>query len=609
MIPNEILSWAKQFYYTSLNLPVDDAQLSNPENESTIINEYHTEFSAPVAKMSGKSSVDALSSAETAEFLTIIRSNHVPGVLHALRDIQKDFFENTDPDYKVNIDAALKKFQSTYTQYYAMYQGSSKPFQVNLTKARDVVGSYPNSVGLCVLGPVARFSRGINLHRLSQQDPTLLTDFDISALRAAVSYGIIPEGNLMKAKYVVPNDTGWFDEQYVSATSKNLPGFFVRRLISILPEATLKDAPSPYHAAYDFASEHPAEYRSALRELSDIISRVTPAERLPRQSAVELNDDMVIAYINQKYGIPEEQIRQSVLVPTTEKLYTSSYFLDEKSKDMSAADFMDMVNSNPLAGSGTLDELLEAFCKQEKFSQEHTIAELIDYVNDRPVPADVSLQARVNDYKVTHKLSEDTTLEEFVNGIPHQFVDDADVALRLIRDCDNMSDGVKNAVCDCIINETPCAFPDPVDQLASIGLPDALLAAITISLQTKRQVSLPEHITTEDEVVTYLVRAGVPRSTAKGIATGSTHGTGGRLNEPGYIAAESLLYDMRYALTTHDTDELRTNLLPIIYSYMRILMMDSKDTEEVIAYLENKRIAECTGEATEFLERAIAALQ
>lgn len=53
---------------------------------------------------------------------------------------------------------------------------------------------------------------------------------------------------------------------------------------------------------------------------------------------------------------------------------------------------------------------------------------------------------------------------------------------------------------------------------------------------------------------------------------------------------------------------MRNLLLPILYSYMRVLMMSSGDKDDVIDFLTNKK-TECKSEIAEFIDNAISMLR
>lgn len=697
MLSKEISAWAKLFFYNSMHIPIASDYQFDESEEDNVLRLYAEEFTKPVSYMLYGSVLSSIPQEDVNKFLPIMRACKLPNVVHYLSVlVNKGYFVYTG-DVQKDLSDAVAKLKENEKECYIMAHESQKPVIGYVDKGNTLLGTFAQR-GIIVLGETRRFPKGLDLEHLCQQDPIRLTDFGINVLRTLVNAGKIQEGYLNKSKYIIPELDGTFKEVFVNAMTPQLPSYFVRKLISELPEATLANAESPYHAALEFAEQHPDEYRTALRELRDIIDNAT----IP--SAAGLTDDIVLEYLHNKFGIPKKTLRETIMVPTTEKLYTSAYFLGEAVHTMSAEEFIDKATEDPMAVSGTLDELLLAFCKEEKFDANLSVNQLIAFINDEeidysPAISEVSLES-VREYLATYLkntgTSEETTLAEFISDTKHKYRDDAAIAMDLISDMDCIDDDVRSDIIDAIKLNKPLSYPDLFDQLSELKLPDTLTAAIMTAKQTGNDFASPE-LTTED-VVTYLVRLGIPRVDASTIATGKIpqpeekdisqqifdalrihysepdvtsilQGTGLTakkqnvekmlsewgirsdlieviLNEndsqivnnllhtaltergfdeetvsnilvgkssrsvegdKGYTVAESLLYDMRTAIHTNDSEELRSSLLPIIYSYMRILMMKQGDEEDVIDFLHNKK-KECKGVAVGFIDTAISKL-
>lgn len=694
MLSKEISAWAKLFFYNSMHIPIASDYQFDESEEDNVLRLYSEEFTKPVSYMLYGSVLSSIPQEDVNKFLPIMRACKLPNVVHYLSVlVNKGYFVYTG-DVQKDLSDAVAKLKENEKECYIMAHESQKPVIGYVDKGNTLLGTFAQR-GIIVLGETRRFPKGLDLEHLCQQDPIRLTDFGINVLRTLVNAGKIQEGYLNKSKYIIPELDGTFKEVFVNAMTPQLPSYFVRKLISELPEATLANAESPYHAALEFAEQHPDEYRTALRELRDIIDNAT----IP--SAAGLTDDIVLEYLHNKFGIPKKTLRETIMVPTTEKLYTSAYFLGEAVHNMSAEEFIDKATEDPMAVSGTLDELLLAFCKEEKFDANLSVNQLIAFINDEEIdysPA-VSLES-VREYLATYLkntgTSEETTLAEFISDTKHKFRDDAAIAMDLITDMDCIDDDVRSDIIDAIKLNKPLSYPDLFDQLSELKLPDTLTAAIMTAKQTGNDFTSPELM--DEDVVTYLIRLGIPRVDAQAIAQGQTPQstpvdalqqtrdtlstyyseedvtsilqgkglqptkerlesfmkdlqipadiiqytiTGKRpevsekdVNEvlstigytgdiitsilkgtaratvdgdKGYDAAQSLLYNMRTAIHTNDSEELRSSLLPIIYSYMRILMMKSGAEEEVIDFLHNKK-KECKGVAVGFIDTAISKL-
>jgi hypothetical protein len=593
-----------------------------------------------------------------------MRAAKLPSAIHYLNEVARDYIQGSDIQTQFN--QAAQSFKDSSKEVYLMTNKSTAPFIGYISHHDKLIGDW-DVVDLFVIGETRRFNKGLNINQLVQSNPTKLTDFGIDALRTLVSHGVVNADNLAREKYCIPNVNGTgFQMAIVNALTPQLPSYFVRKLINELPEATKNDAESPYHAAYEYAQQHPNDYRTALRELKDILDNASTPQ------ATGLTDEIVAKYISDKYGQSMEDVLNNLCVPTAQKLYTSTYFLGEEDRDLSAEELVSKVKENPMSVCGTMDELLIAFCTQENFSREHTINELIDFINDVEVAEKPTIQQQVASFAVENSINMETTLQEFVDGSKHVFVDDADVAIDLIRNCPTISDNVKNDVIRSILDDIPVDYPDITTTLSTAHIPDDIISAILVASQTG-VFNYPEKPVTDEAVVTYLTRAGIPRTEATAIASGNIPETNNNtlnlqglgisetgiqnilagdfsklsvnevsiilkpylsnlgytdyeiskvlagnahatqqsqffvLEDKGYKAANSLLIDLRNALSTADSDDLRSSLLPIVYSYLRVLMLKSGDEKDAAEFLESKKSG-CSEQVSSYIDKAVTIL-
>jgi len=646
MLSKEILAWAKNYFFDSMHIPTFKESL--PEDEHVLLT-YAQEFTVPVSVMLYGSKKDSIEQKEINRFLTVMKQVKLPNIIHYLSTLSSTTYFQYTGDITEDLNKAVNKLKTATSEFFIMAREADAPTVGYVDKSGILLGSFEQK-GILILGETRRFPKGLNLQQLCSQDPTLLTDFCITVLRKVVAAGVIDESELAFTHYIIPEIDGTFQERIVTALTPRLPSYFVRKLISVLPDAQIKNSPSPYHAALEYAEAHPDECRSALRDLREIIKNAS----VPLASG--LTDDMVIKYINDKYGIKEEDIKNYLLRPTPEMLYTSYYFLDKENRNKSVDEFMEDAAKNAPSATGTLDELLIAFCNAERFDMSLPVIELIKFINGESEDVEPDLQELINSYVEKTKISKETTLEEFIAGTKHKPVDDVTLTMDLINEMTWVGEKTRAGVLQAIEDGTPFPDFDLANILTNCKVPEEIKASILKSVESGQAYVNPEK--EPEDIVTTLTRKGFARTDAMLIAEGklpelkvnteeevvkflknfypesyitdimSGKGTPitedkakkflesingatapiNRLNDKGYAVSESLLFDMRNAISKNDTDELRTGLLPVIYSYMRVLMMKKGDESDVLNFLISKK-SECSAEVAIFIDNAISKLE
>ena len=697
MLSTEIVVWAKQFFYESIGLSAPSVIPENLENE--ISQKYIQDFVRPVSMFLYGEVKDTLTAEDVNNFLI-----HLKGVMkfanicHILGDLLAENKITYTGDLQSDLKSTKEKFLQGTAEFYCCVKGG-KPF-IAYMKQNKLFGTYPDNCNVIPLGNKTRFPRGLDLDSLSRQNPIMLSDFCIKALKTAVKEGILQEINLRREPYTIVKD-GELTEDYVTAVTPELPSYFIRNLISSLPEATLREAPNMYVAAYDYAKNHPDNHQREIDELSRILKSMK-TRVYSKEDAMVLTDEVVVKYLHDKYGIPCDVLESQIVVPTTERLYTSAYLLDDEHKNMSAEEFMEFVQESPMSVSGTLDEILLAFCNEENFDSNHTVKDLIHYINDEPFESapvakeEKNISEILSQYKVESGCSGETTIDELIAGKKHVPVDDADVTMSCVNDCPWIDDEFKDRLKEALFDEKPMNWPDVSTILADKKVPDYIMTALVTAEQTGRDVDIPRPEVTVEEVTDFLTKSGIPRVLAsdisngklptvtdadiesalavkgfdpttitnimncnvltddsvasylrnKGVAedslirmlrgekqfpdesdvcvflegkgltkeqihsilSGQTVQNSTNLDEAGYKVAESLLYDMRSAIKTNDTDELREGLLPIVYSFVRVLMMKAGDETDVANFLSNKK-SECNTSTAGFIDNALSKLK
>lgn len=636
MLNKDCETWYKTYMYASVGRKIPtDLQIDESKAEKL----FETEFITPVTLMLYGDSSKELTTDDYKKFMNALRSVDLPSSLHLLNVLIKDkYFEmNTTLGIAYSLAEAALKFKDDHVEAYLCCK-DGKDF-IGFTKPHkdEIVGSFED-INVCYLGPKSRLvSHGNLIQELAKKSPVSLNDFAVEALRNAVDAGIIEEDKLSTCLYSMPTGNG-FEVQTVSAMSA-IPSYFVRRLIKLLPAVTVSEAESPYHAALDYAQNH-KEYTNCVDELEQII--LSAGAKVHVQVNDGLSDTAVLEYINNKFGTEIKDLNELVH-PTAQQLYTSSILLPEDDKNISVEEFVDRVNENPESVSGTLDDLIRAYCNQEKVDTNCTVVQLIDHINGIAI-VPKTFRDYVIEFKAENHVDGDTTLNEIIAGKTHDPEYDVNITKEIINSIDWMSDELKKEVLYAIDKDDRYIdFPKLNDQLKKIGVPDDIISACLVAEQTSKPFVMPRlSIPTDEAVVNYLKIKGFTAPEAEMLCVGKHLPISmddikaylvsrnvdvkhfddlltnkavigdtkpkAKLDDPGYKAAESLLYNMRKAITTVDSDELRTAMLPIIYSYMRVLMMSSSDKADATEFLLNKK-SECTNETAAFIDEAIEFLK
>lgn len=486
MYESIMAQWVPNYLFTSIGL--------NARDQSIQISEYATlferEFIDPVRKFTKS---DNPSEKEIAVVVKTLNASKCKSWYRVLRVIADSYLIGIEGDLVKTVDNSITEFLTVSEPVYAMCAGG-KTFTAYEVKG-ELVGTYTEKV--CVLGYCSKFKKYVpEIRELIRKDPTTLPDYTLLAIRNAVEAGFVNDTALRSVMYPMPDyTTGCVINRYVKATDTDIPGFFVRKLISTLPEAFTKEKKSPYHAALEFAYTNPTEYRSAIAELEKIITalgddtmQITPAEVERTSNGVDISGltrENVTEWLHVTYGISYDNLA-NILIPTAEKTY-SSPLLAGNLDEMSAKQLVDSMDEN---ATGYLDEIVEAYLHEIGMSGDCTVNQLIESIKEGGVSkSPVSLFDQVADYVSAHDLPNELTIEEFCAQLPH--TKETNIA----------------AVMEAL-NESPM-------------VPDSLCDMIAEALEGKSVFEGfdPKHETSEDDVITYLVRGGMPRATAANVVT------------------------------------------------------------------------------------------
>lgn len=576
-----VSAWAKQFFAKGIGMPeFDESKFS----EETISGEYKKNFEEPAKRFMGSNS---LSWNDAAKFLTELKSNKLYSALYilpALNPVEAG-------TWQVSLRESIKQFTTTHTPYFGMFSGANTCIVCYVDDDKyEVVGAYP---GLGTLYPLIPLNtKGVNgdaVTYLCRKDPVLMSEQEITATEYLVTCKAVNLEQLNTALFYMPSG----DTKVVRATDlKDIP-FCVRKLIKDLPPAlAMEHNGNVYEAARAFAVKNPSEYVDELYWLDRMFHGNSAVAQgiteLPKSGAVEINDDVVKSYLIEHYGMNPDLSLSALFSNPLQ--YLSSATMASAIKEQGIDEVMEAMHDNPEYMTGTLDEIITGYCKDEGIDTKCTISQLIHYINYECKITPPDMATVIGDYVSQNStFNMETTVQEILTNTPHKHVDDFDACMEFIDGCDNIDGSVKRALRQALIDNTELKMPDSVgisdrniiDAIESKNIPEECKQLIADIINGK-VTELPKSTTDKNNSRVLSVREQATRD-----------------------AAAHILNSFRDYLLTDDTDKKRLAGQSILYSYLKILYAGRSSVEEDKEFLLNK-VSSCTDVGVKkILEEAI----
>lgn len=538
MYEKVMAQWVPNFLYASVGFKSQNVAI----NVGDYAPMFNSLFIEPAQKLYGKKELSEV------ELATLIKAINASGLKCWYRTFAHVIENNltSGSDVTDTVVKSVANFEKSVTAVYAMCMGG-KTF-TTYADNNELIGAYTEKV--CILGPCSKFKKyAPEIKELIRKDPWTLPDPALMAIRNAVAAEIVTETALRGVVHPIPDySVGKIANVRINALS-DMPGYFVRRLISNIPEATANDATSPYHAALEFAYTDPENYRSAINELEDILNKlgddtmqITPAEVEQRSNGVDisgLNRDNVMEWLHVTYGISYDNLN-AILIPTVSKQYNSPLLASDKLSDMSAEQLMESMTDE---NTGYLDDLVKAYCHEVGMSTACTIDQLLESINeDGSKKEPISIFDAVADYVATNNVSNDLTVEEFCAQIPHTPTDKLSVTMDTLNECPGIDDELCDLIAEALeeqltMSENPPKKLKPIkvvnqdnvmEFLVNNGVEPELANAIIVDHSTVKDIAMayaatnPDELSvksepTKEELITYITRIGLPRSVATSI--------------------------------------------------------------------------------------------
>lgn len=493
-------SWANSFLYRSIGDKF--TYVSESFDEEALQLNYKVNCEKPIRKLNCLSDDTKVTGKIINSFITKLNTTPLCNCIHVLPVLAK---------YEGTIEEVVDQFLQEHEPVYATCNGTNT-FVTYVDKSGEIIGDYPSDLGmtspLC-LGLKSNFKNPLDLRMIKNRSPVTLNDYAINALRILYEADMVELKDLRSDEFPMMRNGKCVLER-VYAVTDGLPSYFVRNLINTLPKAYSADYENVYAAALNWAVEHPYEHGKEIEELKRILNYEGSSGK------AELTDDDVIKYIHEKYGISVDSIRSQLLVPTAEKLYTSSYLLKGENKDLSAEEFIDLVNSNPMAATGTLDEIIEGFCEEEGFSKDCTVQNLIDFINDVPFH-----KKDIKDYlaeEVKEKnLDPMTPITYYLSDTVYDVSAEKSLALGCVNKCPAISEDMKSSIQKAMLEGKALESFNMSDELEKLNLPADIYDALLQYIVLGKEFVLPKQEITAEDVTSFLVEKGFPRVTVNSL--------------------------------------------------------------------------------------------
>lgn len=640
-----IYSWVRNYYYKDCGETPPD--VIPAENNDFYEEQYKRLFVAPVnlilktlnQKADGITLNTVVSTFSVSKLKTWTR---------LIGDIAHMVFEKYDMSmYSNNISGALQKaidvFESaTYKRVACTLYGSD--VVMYYTKSDNkLLGNYDTSKFIITDLEETGVSTPYYLQYLARRSVTELDETQISLLRRAIKE--LPNGDnfikeLTTQLVPIPNGNEFVLTQ-VNALTENLPPSEVLRAIQHIPTATLAEHENnPYKALNSLKDSKWLGFSDKSKQyLSTLFGFSAEQSVMPVSSTNDLTDDVVLAYINEKFGTSYSSL--SAAVPQNVKSLLSNC-------SMITEDTFDAVVESDDYVTGTLDEIIANYCKEEGISLNCTIEQLLQILTDNVMREPKSLQEMVAEYKASNNTSGYTTLDQFIlnekipagymklgdNTVEQQYLSEIFDSFFILDGAVNVNvnsifankstlttlmaysllpESTQEDIKSCVIKNVKFNSYDIKSILNNLSDNDKSISFDELSTQEQ---NVPAEINSDKEYDILVKRIhsiqGIDTNTANilmvSLLDGEPLKLNSEVNDVGYRVANFILRNFRELLVTRDSIELRQQMLPMLYGFSRILMLKHGDEKEAAEFLNNKA-EESSGEIADIMRNAASMLQ
>lgn len=605
MLQKGIAVWAKSYYYVGLGLTPPDVL---PGAEQKYVNEYNKLFLEPAKELIAGDSSVVVNPGDINRLLQTIKALKLKSWLYNFNYVVRTYFKDiVVGDIKTSLQRMYSKFYKECVECLYAVQGHKSAITAFCDSSGLLKGQYPFT--LLHIARIDDLDGCTSLEELANISPSKVTDSQRSALSKAVFLEILSEKDL--ATEVLPvKRNGDVVTEKVTALDEGLPPVGVLKFLGVMPTGIETNAnQSKLHQALDILEYNTSlkkDYSEAYNWLKSNITVKT------EEKCTGLTDETVDAYLFKHYGVTLKDAIDSKR-PAAKELYTSSILLNEDVKEMNAADFVEMVNSEQgeETVTGTLDDLIASFCSEENISYDCTISQLIHAINYEGEVKPATFAEHAIKYKADSGVVGETTLNEVIQGLVHTPIDSTEIALDLIRSIPNVDIVFKQRFERCVMDEDASFMAEEtlIALMELVDMPEDIRECFEHAVKTNSALELPTQRITDDDVKKYvsdMSDTALCEFLGRDIASTES-------SEPsddiGLKANEIILKGVRKLLTEGvdgvSDDDVRTALIPICYAYLRLLMLKAGDENDAAEYLESK-LSETTDFTRPYIEQAIS---
>lgn len=608
MLSSIVTAWAKMYFFTSIGKTVSEEGFGI--SEDVIQNTYKEEFLIPVTKVLYGKEKDDLKFEEASKFLQVAPKVKIPSLFHVLRYLSVEGYLKHSKDVMKSLKECEKKFIPDIKVCYGVVQGG-QPFRCPVDHNGNVLGTYTDNV--LVLGSEEDFPNGLQLESLAEKDPLKLKDPEVKALRVAVKQGVLPLNYLKTNMFCIPKGSS-FSVDSVTAATENLPSYAVRKLMLSVPDSLVSEAGDIYNASLNYAEDHPEAYGSLIPELKSY---------LPERPTVDTTGDIRIALKEflQANDISEEiSLREFITEQKDQKAdLQNAYDVLKKSKLYDSV-FLTNIRRAIRNGKQVTYPTISRILSRAKMTDEERKA--IEYSVSRRKPLELPEKEQsfeeLSGKDMINSLCEAKVISEAVEEeLTKAYYAEQTFELPMLEDylksC-NMSEEMKQEVIKSLSTVFTIPKNEVMEYLRRENIDENLIECFERNDFTPYKST---HITTPD-LLDSLYERGIISAEFLNVLQGyADRGTtfdvptedGVQESKPGlndgsYVACEYLLRKVREHIVENDTMEFRSDILPIVYSFVRLLMLRAGTTGEAISYLESKT-SDCGEEGAAYIKEAI----
>lgn len=470
-----VKSWASQFYCRGLGL-TDAVKASDEEITTT----YRKCFEDPAkAYLKTKN----LSPQDASMFLTSLKSQRLYAALFVL-PLLKPTADFTD--WTQELKNQVINFKHTAKEWYCVCDGENAACMIQYVDVNgNILGCFPDGVTLIPVIPLN--THGVNgdvRSYLSSKNPVTMTDQETKACKILFK----DSSELRSQPFQLINGS----TEIVTALDLVEYPYAVRKLLSELPPAFIaENGNDVYGAALKFVSAQPYPDEEVKRWLEyNLDPQNFHTETI---TPVALDDETVKNYLIEKYGMnPDLELK--ALFSTPANFMRMDKVADKVSESGFDAVVQEM-SDDPNYMSGTLDEIITEYCKEENLSLDCTIAQLIHYINYEctitPPTATELLDSYIKDHP---DFDTATSVSEFMSGTKHTPVDTKELALEFLENlpADLVPSEYKRNLRNAVVNNTPVpemSVEDFLEEHPELKSPKAVRTDLTGREQKTRDAA------------------------------------------------------------------------------------------------------------------------